>query len=89
VSKNSVKFVGIMALCLLVGCSARPTIEELEAEALDTGDWSAVKKRQRMDEKFGVVKTDSACRGDKVEICQTKSGQEFCDCVSPYELRPR
>ena len=66
--KSSVKFVGILALCLLVGCSTRPTIEELEAEALDTGDWSAVEKRQRMDEKWGVVKSDSACRGDKVEI---------------------
>ena len=87
--KSSVKFVGILALCLLVGCSTRPTIEELEAEALDTGDWSAVEKRQRMDEKWGVVKSDSACRGDKVEICQTKSKQEFCDCVSPHDLRRR
>jgi hypothetical protein len=83
------KFVGIMVLCLLAGCSARPTIEELEAEALDTGDWAAVEKRERMDEKWGVVKTDSACRGDKVEICYTKSAQEECACVSPHDLRPK
>ncbi len=82
------RFVGVMALCLLVGCSARPTLEELEAEALATGDWAAVEKRERMDKKWGVVQTDSACRDDYVMICQTKAAQEFCDCVSPHELRP-
>jgi hypothetical protein len=83
------RIVGIISLCLLVGCTARPTIEELKEEALDTGDWSAVEKRQRMDDKWGVVKTDSACRGGRVELCQTKSAQEVCDCVSPHDLRPR
>ena len=81
------KFVGIIALCLLVGCTARPTMEELEAEAEATGEWAPVDKRKRMDEKWGVVQTSSNCRGDKVEVCQTKSAQEFCDCVSPHDLR--
>ena len=83
------KFVAIMALCLLVGCSARPTVDELEAEALVTGDWSAVEKRQRMNKRMSVVQSDSVCRGDKVAICETKSEQEFCDCVSPHDLRGR
>jgi len=82
------KLVGIVALCLLVGCTARPTLEELEAEALETGDWAAVEKRERMDKKWGVVQTDSKCPGNKVEICQTKVEQEICDCVSPHDLRP-
>ena len=83
------KLAGIIALCFLVGCTARPTLEELEADALATGDWAAVEKRERMDEKWGVVKTDSKCPGSKVEICQTKLAQEVCDCVSPHDLRPR
>ena len=87
--KNRMKFVAIMALCLLVGCSARPTVDELEAEAMETGDWAAVEKRARMDKKFGVIKTDSVCRGDYVELCQTKSELEVCDCVSPWDLRPK
>ena len=82
------KFVAIMALCLLVGCSARPTVNELEAEALETGDWAAVEKRARMDKEWGVIKTDSVCRGDYVEICHSKSELEVCDCVSPRDLRP-
>jgi len=83
------KFAGIIALCLLVGCTARLTIDELEAEALKTGDWAAVEKRERMDEKWGVVQTDSACPGDKVEICHKKAEREVCDCVSPHDLRYR
>ncbi len=82
------KFVAIMALCFLISCTSRPTIEELEAEAIDTGDWAAVEKRERMNKRMSVIKTDSVCRGDYVEICQTKSAQEYCECVSPHELRP-
>jgi hypothetical protein len=83
------KIVGIIIFCLLVGCAARSPLEELEAEAMATGDWAAVEERERMDERWGVVKTDSACRGDKIELCQKKSAQEICDCVSPHDLRRR
>ena len=88
-SKNSMRIVGIAVLCLLVGCAARLPIDELEAEALETGDWAAVEKRERMDKNWGAVRTDSACRGEKVEICYTKSAQVECACVSPHDLRPR
>jgi len=81
------KFVGIVALCLLVGCTARPTLEELETEAMATGDWAAVEKRELMDKKWGVVQTDSKCRGDYIRLCRTESAQEFCECVSPHDLR--
>ena len=87
--KNRMKFVGIVALCLLVGCTARPTLEELETEAMTTGDWAAVEKRERIDKNWGAVNTDSVCRGEKVEICYKKSAQKECACVSPHELRPR
>ncbi len=83
------KFVGIVALCLLVGCTARPTIEELETAALETGDWAAVEKREHIDKNWGVLQTDSKCSGDKVEICHTKSAQKVCNCVSPHDLRRR
>ena len=83
------KFVGIVALCLLVGCTARPTIDELETAALETGDWAAVEKREHMDKRWGVLQTDPRCSGDKIELCQTKSAQEVCNCVSPHDLRRR
>jgi hypothetical protein len=36
----------IFALCVLAGCAAGPSLEELTAEALQTGDWSLVEKRE-------------------------------------------
>ena len=87
--KKRMKIVGIMVLCLLVGCAARPPIDELEAEALKTGDWAAVEKREHIDKNWGVVNTDSVCHGEKVEICYKKSAQKECACVSPHDLRPR
>ena len=35
------KTLGVVILMLVVGCAAKPTLEELEAEALKTGDRSA------------------------------------------------
>ncbi len=81
------KLVSIIALCLLVGCTSRPTLEELEAEALITGDWTEVENRERMDKRWGVVQTESKCRSGYVEFCETKSALEYCECVSPKDLR--
>ncbi len=83
------KFVGIMALCLLVGCSARPTVDELEAEALGTGDWSAVEKRQRMDRRMGLVDPSHQCPNGEVLLCSKKGENENCECVSSDIIRAR
>ncbi|MCH8060728.1 MAG: hypothetical protein IIA11_09750 [Proteobacteria bacterium] len=66
------KLVSIIALCLLVGCTSRPTLEELEAEALITGDWTEVENRERMDKRWGVVQTESRCFTGFVLVCHKK-----------------
>ena len=83
------KFVGIVALCLLVGCTARPTLEELETEAMATGDWAAVEKRERMDRRMGLVDPDNQCPNGKVLLCNKKGEHEDCECVSPGIIRAR
>ena len=40
------KFLILCALVIVVGCAARPTLEQLEDEANTTGDWSAVERRE-------------------------------------------
>ena len=42
------KVMSVLALLVLIGCSASPTLEELEDEAIVTGDWSAVEERERL-----------------------------------------
>jgi hypothetical protein len=83
------KVVGIMVLCLLVGCSARPTVDELEAEAVATGDWAAVEKRERMDRRMGLVDPSNQCPNGEALLCNKKGKHEDCECVSPDIIRAR
>jgi hypothetical protein len=41
------KGIVILAFCVLAGCATGPTLEQLEADALMTGDWSLVEKREQ------------------------------------------
>ncbi len=40
------KFLILCTLMTVVGCAARPTLEQLEYEANTTGDWTAVDRRE-------------------------------------------
>jgi hypothetical protein len=40
------KFVFLISLMIVVACAPRPTLKELEEEALVTGDWEAVERRE-------------------------------------------
>jgi hypothetical protein len=40
------KFLIPCMLMIVVGCSARPTLEQLEDEANTTGDWTVVDRRE-------------------------------------------
>ena len=70
----------VFALCVLAGCSTGPTLEQLEAEALITGDWSLVEKREatiaRRNQRYGV-----SCPSGTVSYCQTFMSESRCKCV--------
>ena len=83
------KLVGLVALCLLVGCTARPTLEELETEAMATGDWAAVEKRERMDRRMGLVDPINQCPNGEALLCSKKGEAENCECVSSDIIRAR
>ena len=57
-----------------------PTLEELESEAMVSGDWSAVKKRERsaggLDQNNG-----HSCPGDRTLVCVKQALHEECECV--------
>ncbi len=42
------KCMGVLLLSFLIGCAPVATLEELEAQAYVSGDWSEVEKRERI-----------------------------------------
>lgn len=77
----------LLALLTMTGCASRPTLAELEKEALQTGDWSEVDKRKRMDRKMGRHIPGDECPNGEALYCETKGEREDCSCVSVRLLR--
>lgn len=73
------KIIPILALLVLCGCAAQPSLEELEDEALITGDWSRVesfeRKLARNDRTNGLD-----CPRTFVEVCRESGLTTKCSC---------
>ncbi len=75
------KLAGLLIIILLAGCASKPSLEELEAEASMTGDWSAVEKRERMNRRMSV-QSERQCETGFILRCSKRSAKEICSCVS-------
>jgi len=71
----------IVLLTALIGtgCTSSPTLEELEDEALRTGNWEAVEKREALLERRNGPKTPG-CPAGLTEVCVDKGLNVVCDC---------
>lgn len=76
------KVIVLMGLCLLAGCSSQPTLEQLEAEALVTGDWSAVERRESMLERR-KQRVGMKCPGNSIKYCADTMLEIRCTCLEP------
>lgn len=74
---------GIVALgsAMTAACAPLPTLEELESEALQTGDWTAVEKRERLIAKRNA-RRPLQCPTGTVSYCERHVGRLECQCVS-------
>ena len=79
------RILGVMVLCLLVGCVTRIPMAELEKEAEITADWTAVEKRKQMDRKMNRVQLEPECPHGHILTCRTEGPREICGCVSPLD----
>jgi hypothetical protein len=75
------KIPGVLLLIFLVGCSNQQTLSELEAEAMATGDWTAVEQRERINERMRV-QSEPKCAEGFYNYCRIKGVQEICSCES-------
>ncbi len=75
------KSLAVVLLFLLIGCAARPPLEELVAEAELTGDWSAVEQYKRMNKNMNRIDGDPVCKNGLILKCRTKGKLDDCACV--------
>ncbi len=81
------KAIGNLILILMLGgCAAVPTLEELEDQALLTGDWSHVEKRERTIARR-QAKEPLDCAAGYVSYCKTRIVNTRCSCVSHAAMR--
>ena len=81
------KAIGNLILILMLGgCAAAPTLEELEDQALLTGDWSQVEKRERTIARRQAGEPLDCAKG-YVSYCETRIANTQCRCVSHTVMR--
>jgi len=71
----------ILAACVFAGCTAQPSLEQLERQALVTGDWSAVESRERS-MQWRNLRVGIQCPNGFINYCETLMTTKRCSCVS-------
>lgn len=76
--------IGLVAVTMLCACAQVKTLEELEREAMETGDWSAVEKREK---KLAEqqARREAGCRGTETLMCDHIGGVSRCYCAPMTE----
>jgi hypothetical protein len=75
-----VKFIILFALAIVVGCATQPSLEELEDEATNSGDWIAVERREEIVKKDLESRGPGCLKGLNKYCIEEQSGIE-CYCV--------
>jgi hypothetical protein len=70
----------LTALVALAACTSQKTLEELEQEALATGNWTEVEKREMAQTRRGK-NSDKRCPEGFVNVCLESGMSIDCRCV--------
>ncbi len=74
----------LLSAVLLFGCAGAKTLEELELEAMKTGDWSAVERREKVLAERQAQRDAGCATGSKL-LCETIGGASRCYCSPAHE----
>ena len=78
--------VMVITVFLVSGCGTYLSMEELEHQAMLTGDWSAVEKRERILERR-ESRSGKICPAGLVAVCDSAMQTNRCTCVENDNLR--
>ena len=76
--------IGLVAVLLLCACAERKTLRELEVEALQTGDWSAVERREKKMAEL-QAKREANCKPNQTLVCETLASTSRCYCIMKHD----
>ena len=79
------KILIVFAFVVLSGCSIGPTMQELEDQALLTGDWSAVERRERSLARRKAIRGPT-CPVGYIGFCVDRFYDKACSCVKREDL---
>ena len=79
------KVLALMMICGLAGCAVGPTLEQLEKQAMFTGDWSEVERRERMLVRRNL-RAGIQCPPGTIGYCEVRLSDRRCTCVSSRAL---
>ncbi|MEM8815445.1 MAG: hypothetical protein AAGE85_06435 [Pseudomonadota bacterium] len=74
-------FLCLTAALFTVACAPIKTLDELEAEALQSGDWTLVEQRERLIAKRNARRPPS-CPTGQLSYCEKNIGILKCQCLS-------
>jgi hypothetical protein len=74
----------IFTAFVLAGCASGPSLEDLEAQALVTGDWSLVERREAQIARRTY--SGPKCPPGSVAYCRTFMADQRCSCVARDSL---
>lgn len=80
------KGMALMVLLLLGGCGTYTSLEQLEATAMLTGNWSEVEKRERIIQKR-KLRAGPKCPIGMISVCQSGAALNRCACVKSDIVR--
>jgi len=75
------KVILILAICFLSGCGALQSLEQLEEQALVTGNWSAVEARERSIQRR-IESAPIQCPTGYYGVCELTVAAKRCACLS-------
>jgi hypothetical protein len=71
---------------LLSGCGTLTSMEELERQAMITGDWSDVERRERILARRDA-RSGPQCPDGQIAFCETSASVNRCECIAPSVMR--
>lgn len=80
------RFLSVFALVLLSACATGPTLEELEDQAMLTGNWAAVEHRERSLARR-QARQGLQCPAGYLSYCEDRYGDARCSCVPQDSIR--